>query len=109
MRKVIIIISILLIVVVLLFYKSINNYDGVYEIYVKEVDDYSPDRYLVVKRNGKETNKYQYIMYDNGEKQAILCYSKNPVANKFSLNVDNLIIILPNNEKKIAKLIKEEK
>lgn len=110
MKKIIIIIFIILLVVIgLVVYKNYNNYDGIYEIYVEKIDDLSPDRHLIVKRNGKETKKYKHIRYENGDKKAILCYSDNPTTNVFNLDVSELIILLPNDEEKIAKIIKEEK
>ena len=109
MKKVIIISIISLIIIGFLLYRNSNNYDGIYEIYVEKIDDLSPDRRLVVKKNGKDTLKYKYIKYENGDKKAILCYSKNSTVNVFSLDVDELIIVLPNEEEKIAKIIKEEK
>ena len=112
MKKKIIIGIILLVLVIMigfLIFKNFNSYDGTYEIYTQVIDNLSPDRHLIVKRNGKETNKYKYIVYKNGEKEAILCYSENPTVNKFSLDVEELTIVLPNNEEKVAKIIKEEK
>ena len=105
----IIVLIILLLIIGFLLYRNSNNYDGIYEIYVDKIDDLSPDRHLIVKRNGNETKKYKYIRYENGDKKAILCYSENPTANVFSLDVDELTIVLPNDEEKIAKIIKEEK
>ena len=110
MRKILILITIILLIVIgFLVYRNTNNYDGVYEINIEKIDDLSPDVHLIVKRNVKATKKYKYIMYDNGEKKAILCYSENPTVNKFSLDLENLVIILPNDEQKIAKVVKEEK
>lgn len=110
MKKIIIIVSIVsLLIIGFLYYGNSNNYDGIYEIYVKKIDDISPDRHLIVKRNGKDTNKYKYIRYEKGDKKAILCYSENPTVNVFSLNTDELTIVLPNDEEKIAKVLKEEK
>ena len=110
MKKIIIIVIIVsLLIIGFLLYRNSNNYDGIYEIYVEKIDDLSPDRHLIVRRNGKETNKYKYIRYEKDDKKAILCYSENSTVNVFSLDVDELTIILPNNEEKIAKIIKEEK
>lgn len=108
-KKVIIgLISVLLIIIAIICL-NFDNYDGNYQIYVNKIDDISPDRHLVVKRDGKETSKYKYIVYRKDDKEAILCYSENPTANIFSLDVDELIIVLPNNMEKKAILIKEEK
>ena len=98
-----------MIITTFLLYQKSDNYDGIYEIYVEKVDDLSPDRRLIVKRNGKETNDYKYIWYEKGDNKAILCYAKSAVVNVFSLDVDELKIILPNDEEKMAKVIREEK
>ena len=109
MKKIIIILLVTAFLIIgFLFYRNSNNYDGFYEVYVEKIDDLSPDRNLIVKRNGKETKKYKHIIYENGDKKAILCYSENPSVNVFSLDVDELTIVLPNDEEKIAKLVKEE-
>jgi uncharacterized protein YxeA len=110
MKKIIIVIVILILIVIGYFIlRKSDNYDGIYEIYVEKIDDLSPDRHLIVKRNGKITTKYKHIRYEKGDKKAILCYSENPTVNVFSLDVDELTIVLPNSEEKIAKIIKEEK
>ncbi len=110
MKRVIIIVSIVsLLIIGFLLYRNSNNYDGIYVIYVEKIDDFSPDRHLIVKRDGKITTKYKHIKYEKGDKKAILCYSENPTVNVFSLDIDELTIVLPNDEEKIAKVIKEEK
>ena len=110
MRKVIIIIVIVsLLIIGFLLYRNSNSYDGIYEIYIETIDDRSPDRHLIVKKDGKETKKYKYIKYDNGEQKAILCSSENATTNVFNLTMDELIVVLPNDEEIIAKIIKEEK
>ena len=110
MKKIILIIILIFLVIIgFIFYRNSNNYDGIYEIYIEKIDDLSPDRYLIVKKDGKETKKYKYIKYSNGEKTAILCYSENPTTNIFNLNVEELTVVLPNDKEIIAKLIMEEK
>ena len=108
-KLVIIVIIISLLIIGFLIYRNSDNYDGIYEIYVEKIDDRSPDRHLIVKKDGKETKKYKFIKYNNGEKNAILCSSDNATTNVFNLTMDELIIILPNDEEIVAKLIKEEK
>lgn len=90
-------------------FKYFNNQNITYIIYAEKIDDLSPDRHLVVRKNGKETKKYKHIIYDNGTKRAILCYKSNPTANIFSLDIDELIIVLQNDKEVVAKLVKEEK
>lgn len=112
MKKRLIIIGTLLFVVLIvgfIIYKVNTNYDGDYEIVVEIIDDYSPDRKLIVKRNGKATLKYKYIIYRKDDINAILCYSDNAVVNVFSLDLDELVIVLPDDTEKIAKVVKEEK
>ena len=110
-KKYIIILFVALVVIALLtvLYFINNNYNGTYEIYTEKIDDISPDRKIIIKRNGKITNKYKYIIYKNNGNEAVLCYSENPVVNVFSLDVAELTIVLPNDDEVIAKLIKEEK
>ena len=90
-----------------LIYKNINNYKGDYLIYAEKIDDLSPDRILKVTKNGKETKKYKYIRYDKGNIKEILCYPESSAVNVFSLDVEELTIVLPNDEEVIAKIIKE--
>ncbi len=108
MKKVIIIVAIVsLLIIGFLLYRNSNNYDGIYEIYVEKIDDLSPDRHLIIKKDGKETKNYKSIKYSNDGKEAILCYASNPVTNKYNLDIDELIIILPNDKDIKVKVIKE--
>lgn len=110
MKKIVIVVTLILLITIGYFiYMNSNDYSGTYEIYVERIDDLSPDRHLVVKRNNKITLKYKYIKYEKDNIKGILCYSENPTVNVFSLDVDELKIVLPNDEEIIAKLIKEEK
>lgn len=98
----------LLLLIGFLLYKNANKYNGIYEIQIEKVDDNSPDRHLIVKKNGKKTNKYKHIIFKEN-KDIILCYSENPTVNVFELNeIDELIIVLPNDKEVIAKIMKEE-
>ncbi len=108
MKKIIIVIVILILIVIGYFIlRKSDNYDGIYEIYVEKIDDLSPDRHLIIKKDGKETKNYKSIKYSNDGKEAILCYASNPVTNKYNLDIDELIIILPNDKEIKAKVIKE--
>ena len=106
--------KILIIIVVLIFlvtggiftYNHLKD-SGNYEIHIEKVDDNSPDRFLNVYHNGKKIDNYKYITFTD-EKETIVCYSKNPVANMFELDVEELIIVLSNDKKVHAKIIKEE-
>lgn len=98
----------LLLLIGFLFYENANKYNGIYEIQIEKIDNNSPDRRLIVKKDGKKTNKYKYIIFKEN-KDIILCYSENPTVNVFELNdINELIIVLPNNKEIIAKVMKEE-
>ena len=97
---VLIIISFLLLGLVL--FKLIKS--DKYEIKIKSIDEYSPDVELIVMKNGKEFTDYNYIKYKKDD--VIICYSKNPVANKYELE-DELIIVLNNDKEVEAKVVKE--
>lgn len=109
MKKKILIIIIALVFLIIsgVFVYNYWKSNGNYEIYIEKVDDNSPDRFLKVYRNGKSVNNYKYITFTD-EKETILCYSNNPTANVFELDVEELIIVLSNNKKVHAKIIKEE-
>lgn len=109
MKKIVLIsIPILIALVVGLFMiLSKDNYLGDYQIKVEVIDEQTPDRKLIVLRNGTETKKYKHIKYNDG-KNTILCYQENPTANKHEIE-DELIVVLPNDKEVIAKVIKEDK
>jgi len=112
MKKKLIIITfvliILLVLIGILLYKNANKYNGNYEIQVKKIDDNSPDRHLIVLKDGKKTNDYKKITFKEN-KDIIICYQKNPTVNIFELDdINELLIILPNDKEVIAKIIKEE-
>ena len=105
-KKIIIIIPIVLLIIGLglILYK--NSTPSKYEIRVDLVDDKSPDRTLVVLKNGKENKDYRYIKYSDG---VILCYQKNPTVNVFEIDSDELIIVSSNDSEVIAKIIRNDK
>jgi len=102
-KNVIIIIVVLLIIILsgVIYFLARDKYSGTYEIKVELVDDKSPDRVLVVLRNGKETKEYKYIKYVDG---VILCEQKNSTVNMFEIE-DELIIVLPNDSEVKAKVL----
>ena len=106
-KKITIAIIVLLVIVALgvTYYLTRDKYAGTYEIQVELVDDRSPDRVLVVLKNGKKTNDYKHIEYEDG---VILCYQKNPTVNMHEIE-EKLIIVLPDDRKVTAKVLKEAK
>ena len=92
-----------------LIYYNKTKYDGDYKIVVEKIDSESPDRHLKVLRNNKETKDYKHIIYKKGDIEAILCYVDNPSVNVFSIDVDKLTIVLPNDKEVEAKVIREDK
>ena len=109
-NKIIIIISIITIMLVLgvIYSKTYNKYDGAYEIKVVKFDEKSPDRHLIVLKDGKETKKYEYIKYNN-DKNITVCKVENPTVNMYDIDVEELVIVFSNNSEAIAKVIREEK
>lgn len=102
------IIIFILLLIGFLFYENANKYNGNYEIQVEKIDNNSPDRHLKVLKNGTETEKYKYIAFKEN-KDIILCYQTNATVNVFELdNIDELIVVLPNDKEVIARVIKEE-
>lgn len=74
-----------------------------YEIFLVKVDDYSPDRKLVVKKNDKEIEfkKIKYI--DDIE----LCDSSNPTISVSDIKDVNELIVVLLNDKEVKAIIKE--
>ena len=107
-KTLILIIAIVLVGIGLTYYFLKNDKSGTYEIHVELVDDRSPDRILKVFKNGKETNDYKHIKYDD-KKNIILCYQENPAVNVFELDKDEMIVVLNSGEEVIAKLIRKDK
>ena len=108
-KKIIIIGALGLILIGLGFYfYKVNQYTGTYKIKVNLIDDRSPDRLLVVYRNGKETTDYKYLRYKDN-KEVVLCYSETPAVNQFEIkDIDELVIVLPNDKEVVAKIEKEK-
>ena len=110
-KKLIIIILILMFILLLigfLFYENANKYNGNYEIKIEKIDNNSPDRRLIVLKDGEKTTKYKHIAFKEN-KSIILCYQKNSTVNVFELdNIDELLIVLPNDKEVIAKVIRED-
>ena len=77
---VLIAILILAIILIMIIPKGNDNF----EIKIEMIDTYSPDRNIIVLKNGKEFNDYKHIKYK--EKDIILCYSNNPVVNMYELS-----------------------
>lgn len=103
-KMVIILPIILLIAITAIIYYNNNFINAIYEIKVEEIEDKSPDRRLIVLKNGKEITKYKYIKY-NDDKNIVLCKVENPTVNKFEIiDVDELIVVLSNNKEVIAKI-----
>ena len=109
MKKKIIIALVILIIGILgfIYYYNATSIDGEYTIKVKEIDDKSPDRELIVLRNNRVTKKYKYIKYVD-DPDVILCKVENPTINKHEIiDIDELVVVFPNNEEKIAKIIND--
>lgn len=101
------IIVIVILGVSLLIFLNVTKYKGTYEIYVELVDDRSPDRLLIVKKDGKDFKDYLYITFVD-EENIKLCTSDNPTVNFTELNgIEKLAIKLSNNNIAIAKIVKE--
>ena len=109
-KKLIIFLSILLLLSVfgVIYYKLHNQYDGNYQIKIEKFDDKSPYWHLIVLKDGKATEKYDYIKY-NDDSGIVVCKSTNPTANIYDLDIDELVIVLLNKNEIVAKVIKEEK
>ncbi len=109
-KKLFILLSIFLLLCVfgVVYYKASNQYIGDYQIKVEKFDEKSPDRHLIVLKNGKETKKYDYIKY-NDNSDTIVCESTNPTVNIYDLDIEELVIVFSNKAEVIAKIIKEEK
>jgi len=105
MKKKIIITVLILLSIIAIGFLVFNKSDN-YEIRVDKVDDRSPDRKLIVLKNGKEFKDYKHIKYDN-KKEIILCYQKNPTVNVFELE-DKLVIVLSNDKEVLAKVIRND-
>lgn len=90
-------IFILLVVIVFIFFKN------KYTISVEKVDDFSPDRKLIVYKNDKETD-YKEILYLDG---TVLCSSKNPTVSYSEIVDENELIIKLNNNKQVKAIIIE--
>ena len=104
MKKKIVIIALALLILVGGVYFIIKaSHVPVYEIKVELVDEKSPDRILVVLKDGKEFKDYKYIKYTDG---VILCQQKNPTVNVFEIE-DELIIVLTDDSEVTANLVKE--
>ena len=108
MRKKIIIVGscifiILLIVMVIVFLITDRT---VYRVEVSMVDDRSPDRILTVYNNKDEKIEVKRIEFLNG---ILLCNGYNTIAYYGDVEKENtLIIVLKNNERVRAKVVKNE-
>ena len=107
-KTIIIIIAVLLVIIAagLICYFTRNTTPSTYEIRVDLVDDKSPDRTLVVLKDGKETKDYKYIRYSDG---VILCYQKNSTVNMYEIDSDELIVVLLDDTEVNAKIIRNDK
>ncbi len=108
MKKKMVVITIIITLIILcvlgLVYYNNNSTNAIYEIKVEKIDDKSPDRKLVVLKNGRENTKYKYIKYKDDD-DVILCKIENPTVNMYEvINVDELIVVLSNNKEVIAKI-----
>jgi len=82
--------------------KYLNNSNN-YEIQIKKIDDFSPDRELVVLNDGREV-KYKLIKYLS---DVILCYSENPIISFSEIDgIEELIVVLEDNNEIIVKIRK---
>ena len=101
-NKIILIIIVSIVIVSIITIIMIPTNEN-YKIKIKKVDDYSPDRTIVVLKNDKEFNDYKYIKYKDDDKDIILCYSENPTVNVFDLNDDDFIIVLEDKKEIVIK------
>ena len=103
MKKNIILIAVIILVTIiciLIFQKK------EYKIKIELIDEYTVDLRLKVLLNDKEFNDYQYIKY-NDDSNTIICYSNNPVVNKYEIeNINKLIIVLTNGDEKVVEVLK---
>lgn len=87
----------IILALVLILFQSNNNY----EIQINKIDDFSPDRELIVLKDGKPT-EYELIKYTS---EVVLCYSKNPTVSFTDIEgVEEVIVVLKNKKEIKVKL-----
>ena len=106
MKKKIVIIALALLILVGGVYFIIKaSHVPVYEIKVELVDEKSPDRILVVLKDGKEFKDYKYIKYRSDG--VVLCNSNSPVVNQYDIDDTIFVIVLDDDKEVEAKVVKE--
>ncbi len=84
-----------IIIVSLLFLKN------KYTISLVKIDNFSPDRKLIVYKNNKEID-YKEVLYLDG---VVLCTSKNPTISYSEIVDEKELIIKLNNNKQVKAII----
>ncbi len=85
----------LVIIISLLFFKS------KYTISLIKIDNFSPDRKVIVYKNNKEID-YKEVLYLDG---VVLCSSKNPTVSYSEIVDEKELIIKLNNNKQVKAII----
>ncbi len=87
-------------------YQYVINSNVKYTMSIQLIDDKSPDRRVIIKKNGKEIS-FKEIRY-NIDKEVVLCKGENPTINLHDTKgYDDYVLVLKNNKEIIVKLEEE--
>lgn len=103
MKKKNIVILLFIFVLILLFLIPVCRKDT-YTIGVEQIDNFSPDRKLIVYKNDKKIN-FKELQYEDG---TYLCSGKNPtVSYSEIIGVRELIIKIDEKKQVVAKIVEK--
>jgi len=101
MKKKTILIPLSVFVLILLFIMLLSRKDT-YTINIEQIDNFSPDRKLIVYKNDKKIN-FKELQYTDG---TYLCSGKNPtVSYSEIIGVTELIIKIDEKKQIVAKIV----
>lgn len=103
MKKKIILILLSIFVLILSHIILVRHKDN-YTINIEQIDNFSPDRKLIVYKNEKEID-FKELQYTDG---TYLCSGKNPtVSNSEIIGITELIIKLDEKQQIVAKIVEK--
>jgi hypothetical protein len=82
----------------------LTNQKKEYTIYVEKIDNFSPDRKLIVYENKKKID-FKEIQYEDG---IVLCSGNNPTVSYSEVAGEKELIVKLNNKKQVIAKIKEK-